>query len=54
VVPGNESGVARGVAALAGEPYALADALAELGAERGMLYYHLLLARLEARGEVSA
>jgi len=54
VFPGNDSGVARGVAALAGEPDALADALAELGAERGMLYYHLLLARLEARGEVSA
>ncbi|MBD5655143.1 MAG: DNA-3-methyladenine glycosylase 2 family protein [Candidatus Eremiobacteraeota bacterium] len=54
VFPQNDSGVARGVTALTTERAALADALAELGAERGMLYYHLLLARLEARGEVVA
>ena len=52
VFPANDSGVARSVAAITGERVAIANALAELGDERGMLYYHLLLARLEARGEV--
>jgi hypothetical protein len=30
----------------------LGPTLAALGDERGMLYYHLLLARLDARGEL--
>jgi DNA-3-methyladenine glycosylase II len=54
VFPQNDSGVARGLAAFAGERVVLGDALAQLGDERGMLYYHLLLARLEARGELGA
>jgi DNA-3-methyladenine glycosylase II len=52
VFPQNDSGVARSVAALTTERVDVASALAQLGAERGMLYYHLLLARLEARGEI--
>jgi DNA-3-methyladenine glycosylase II len=31
-------------------PHAVAAVLEALGPERGMLYYHLLLARLEAGG----
>jgi len=52
VFPENDSGVARSVAAFTNERVDVASALALLGAERGMLYYHLLLARLEARGEI--
>ncbi len=52
VFPANDSGVARGLAALAGADVEVAPALETLGSERGMLYYHLLLARLEARGEI--
>jgi DNA-3-methyladenine glycosylase II len=54
VFPQNDSGVARSLLSIAGERARLADAFAELGNERGMLYYHMLLARLEARGEVVA
>lgn len=62
VFPAYDSGAARSLAALnpqvsAGEARGvpdLAQALETLGDQRGMLYYHLLLARLEARGEVSA
>ena len=50
--PENDSGVARNIKALAGDDVDVADVLARLGDERGMLYYHLLLARLEALGEV--
>jgi DNA-3-methyladenine glycosylase II len=53
IFPMNDSGVARGLKELSGEagidPGAL---LSRLGPQRGMLYYHLLLGRLAARGEV--
>lgn len=53
VFPENDSGVARGLRALTGaEPNATAPVLEILGGQRGMLYFHLLLARLEARGEL--
>jgi DNA-3-methyladenine glycosylase II len=54
VFPGNDSGVARSAALLAGEPLDLAPTLAELGDERGMLYFHFLLARLLTTGEIRA
>jgi DNA-3-methyladenine glycosylase II len=53
VFPANDSGAARGLTALAGEGVDLPAALTTLGEWRGMLYYHLLLARLEARGELA-
>jgi DNA-3-methyladenine glycosylase II len=53
VFPENDSGVARGFAALAGDAIDVPDVMDRLGDERGMLYYHLLLARLEARGEIA-
>ena len=49
VFPMNDSGVARGLAALAGGPVDIPATLEALGDERGMLYYHLLLSRLEGR-----
>ena len=52
VFPMNDSGVARSVSALAGGVVDVSAALEILGEERGMLYYHLLLSRLEARGDV--
>jgi DNA-3-methyladenine glycosylase II len=54
VFPANDSGAARGLAALGGDDVDLGAALATLGDQRGMLYYHVLLARLEARGELTA
>jgi DNA-3-methyladenine glycosylase II len=52
VFPAKDSGVARGLAQLTGDPNLdVPRTLERLGNERGMLYYHLLLARLEARGE---
>jgi DNA-3-methyladenine glycosylase II len=53
VFPMNDSSVARNLAFVAGA--AAVDVgwvLTELGAQRGMLYYHLLLVRLDARGEI--
>jgi DNA-3-methyladenine glycosylase II len=51
--PMNDSGVAKGLRDLTGEPAVDVEALlARLGAQRGMLYYHLLLGRLAARGDV--
>ncbi len=50
--PQNDSGVAKSIALLGGAESDVAAAFGLLGAERGMLYYHLLLARLEARGEI--
>jgi len=51
--PQNDSGAARSLALAApGVTVDLDAALATLGPWRGLLYYHLLLARLEARGEV--
>jgi DNA-3-methyladenine glycosylase II len=51
--PMNDSGVARSIRDLAGTPDVdVAELLVRLGEQRGMLYYHLLLGRLAARGEV--
>jgi len=53
VFPMNDSGVAKGLRDLTGQPSVdVAALLALLGEQRGMLYYHLLLGRLAARGEV--
>jgi DNA-3-methyladenine glycosylase II len=50
--PMNDSGVARSVRDLAGTEVDVPELLARLGEQRGMLYYHLLLGRLAARGDV--
>jgi len=53
VFPMRDSSVARNLAFVAGAAAVDVDrVLTELGAQRGMLYYHLLLARLDARGEI--
>ena len=52
VFPQNDSGIARSLQALTHEPVDIAGSLARLAPEQGMLYYHLLLARLEARGDL--
>lgn len=54
VFPMKDSGVARSLRDLSGDPELDATPLlAALGDQRGMLYYHLLLGRLAARGEIS-
>ncbi len=53
VFPANDSGVARGLASLAGGAVDIDDTFTRLGDQRGMLYFHLLLARLETSGEVT-
>jgi DNA-3-methyladenine glycosylase II len=53
VFPTNDTSVASNMALVAGS--ALLDApsvLSALGQQRGMLYFHLLLARLDARAEI--
>jgi DNA-3-methyladenine glycosylase II len=51
--PLNDSGVAKSVRDIAGpRPVDVEALLAHLGPQRGMLYYHLLLGRLAARGDV--
>ena len=51
--PMNDSGVAKSVRDLSGRTDIDVEALlAQLGEQRGMLYYHLLLGRLAARGDV--
>jgi hypothetical protein len=51
--PMNDSSVVRNLAFVAGTTHLEIDeVLAALGAQRGMLYYYLLLARLEMRGDV--
>ncbi|HEV8021280.1 MAG TPA: hypothetical protein VGP41_08480 [Candidatus Lustribacter sp.] len=51
--PMNDSGVAKSVRDLSGSAAVDVPALlARLGDQRGMLYYHLLLGRLAARGDV--
>jgi DNA-3-methyladenine glycosylase II len=51
--PQNDSGAARSLALAApGVTVDVEAVLQALGPWRGLLYYHLLLARLEARGEV--
>lgn len=53
VFPMNDSSVARNLAFVAGSGSLDIDrVLTALGPQRGMLYYHLLLARLDARGDV--
>jgi DNA-3-methyladenine glycosylase II len=54
VFPMHDSSVVRNLVLVAGsnEPVELEETLAALGRQRGMLYYCLLLARLEARGEL--
>jgi len=58
VFPTNDTSVARNLALVGGSaPHDVAAVLEALGPERGMLYYHLLLARLDARaglGHVAA
>ena len=52
VFPANNTSVARNLALVGGSARLDVEAVLEaLGPDRGMLYYHLLLARLEARGE---
>ncbi len=52
VFPGGDSSVAANVALVAGGGADAAEAAETLGSQRGMLYFCLLLARLEARGEI--
>lgn len=53
VFPANDSSVARNLALLGGPtPVRAVSVLDALGPDRGMLYYHLLLGRLEARGDL--
>ncbi len=53
VFPMNDTSVARNLAFIAGAARLdIGGVLAALGPQRGMLYYHLLLARLDARGEI--
>jgi DNA-3-methyladenine glycosylase II len=53
VFPMRDSSVARNLAFVAGAATVDVDrVLNELGGQRGMLYYHLLLARLDARGQI--
>ena len=54
VFPTNDTSVARNLALVGGSaPQDVAAVLEALGPERGMLYYHLLLARLEAGAGLS-
>jgi DNA-3-methyladenine glycosylase II len=50
--PGNDSSVAANLALVAGERVDVGPVVETLGSQRGMLYFCLLLARLEARGEI--
>jgi DNA-3-methyladenine glycosylase II len=53
VFPTNDSSVASNIALIAGSaPFDVQRVLNALGSQRGMLYFHLLLGRLEARGEL--
>ncbi len=52
VFPGGDSSVAANLALVAGDGADAAEAAEMLGSQRGMLYFNLLLARLEARGEI--
>lgn len=53
VFPANDTSVASNIALVAGSaPFDAQSVLDALGAQRGMLYFYLLLARLEARGEI--
>jgi DNA-3-methyladenine glycosylase II len=53
VFPANDTSVAANIALVAGSArFDVEHVLNALGSQRGMLYFHLLLGRLEARGEV--
>ncbi|HEX6794468.1 MAG TPA: hypothetical protein VF304_11510 [Casimicrobiaceae bacterium] len=53
VFPANDASVVRNIALLAGSAsFDVRHVLDTLGSQRGMLYYHLLLGRLEARDEL--
>lgn len=53
VFPANDTSVASNIALVAGsEPFDAPTVLHTLGSQRGMLYFYLLLARLEARNEI--
>lgn len=53
VFPANDTSVASNIALVAGSaPFDAQGVLNALGLQRGMLYFYLLLARLEARGEI--
>jgi DNA-3-methyladenine glycosylase II len=52
--PGHDSGVAANLARVSGKRLDPAPIAAALGPQRGMLYFCLLLARLEAIGELGA
>ena len=52
VFPGNDTGVQANLTRFAGERVTAAPLVEKLGTQRGMLYFCLLLARLEARGEI--
>jgi DNA-3-methyladenine glycosylase II len=53
VFPLNDSSVARNLTFIAGSnPLDIDQVLTALGSQRGMLYYHLLLSRLDARGDL--
>ena len=52
VFPVNDSGAAASLAFVAGAPLNVTQVAEMLGQQRGMLYFCLLLALLEARGEI--
>ncbi len=53
VFPANDTSVASNIALVAGSaPFDAQSVLSILGSQRGMLYFYLLLARLDARGEI--
>jgi DNA-3-methyladenine glycosylase II len=52
VFPGNDSGVAANATLIAGQLVNLYHLVEQLGPQRGMLYFCLLLARLDTRGEI--
>jgi DNA-3-methyladenine glycosylase II len=53
VFPANDTSVVRNLALVGGSaPLGVEVVLDALGPQRGVLYYHLLLARLEARGDL--
>ncbi|HTX03790.1 MAG TPA: hypothetical protein VMD07_08940, partial [Candidatus Acidoferrales bacterium] len=53
VFPMEDSGVARALSDLSGDPNIRVESILDaLGEQRGMLYYHLLLGRLESRGQL--
>jgi DNA-3-methyladenine glycosylase II len=52
VFPGDDSGVQANLARFAGKRVTVAHVVEKLGTQRGMLYFCLLLGRIEARGQI--